>query len=104
MVKLFMKIIKFCAKAARYFARNTFARWLRNVVTADDGTSALTELSTADEGCSKFANVKYLSTLLKIQEDTKANIEQLIVATRFEKEQKRVHDMLDWVSTAKVDS
>jgi hypothetical protein len=41
MVKLFMNIIKFYAKAARYFARNTLARWLRNVVTADDWTGAV---------------------------------------------------------------
>jgi hypothetical protein len=59
-------------------------------------------MSSADEECYKFTNSKYLSTLLKIQEDSKADIEQLVATMESMKVGKQVHDMLEWVSTSEV--
>ncbi|KUJ23714.1 uncharacterized protein LY89DRAFT_775974 [Mollisia scopiformis] len=94
MISRYKEIVKFYAKAARYFARKTLARWLLNVVKADDWTSALKSITSADEECRKFANNQYLSVILHGQAETIRILQsiQSVVA------EQHLADMLRWIS------
>jgi len=93
-INLCSEILKFYAKAAVYFARNSWKKWLRNSFKIDDWTSALDAISAADQACQAFSAVLTSSTLLKGREE----IARLLAAH----EKENIQKMVAWVSDTRV--
>lgn len=98
MTLLYMEIIKFYAKAARYFVRNTLARWLINVAKASDLVTAIKDIADADEKCRTFAINQYLSTLLNGQ----AEETRILLGIESAVNEKHLEEMLAWVSKTDI--
>ena len=93
-ITLCSEILKFYAKAAVFFARTSWKKWLGNTFKIDDWTGALDVISEAEKSCQAFSAVLTSSALLQGRRE----ISKLLAAH----EKNQIHKMVAWVSATNV--
>ena len=93
-ITLCSEILKFYAKAAVFFARTSWKKWLGNTFKIDDWTGALDAISEAEKACQAFSAVLTSSALLQGRRE----ISKLLAAH----EKNQIHKMVAWVSATNV--
>ncbi|KAI9772499.1 MAG: hypothetical protein M1840_000704 [Geoglossum simile] len=96
LIYLYSLTLKYQANAICFFGRNTFKRFLRNIVPTTSWPEALQEIKAAAAECEQSLNTRNLQHLKETLEQQKRDVEKLLHKLRQNYSQR--DQVLKWVS------